>query len=406
MPAFRLAAVTVFCLLLLVPPAPAAQYSPQAAALAKGNAAFACDLYRQLKKAEKGNLFFSPFSISTALAMTYGGAAGDTAAGMGKALRLPFGPDNTHPAFAELLGGLKALQESGDIQFSAANSLWPGEGYPLREAYLALLKTQYGTDATPLDYRDEKAARARINAWVAENTKDNIRDLLAAPLAENTKMVLVNAVYFKGGWATPFDRNRTEPGEFSARGKKIPVSFMRSDGAERYAWAPGLQILELFYAGGDLSMLILLPADKPGALEKLESRLNPENLDDWQKALRDTRVKVFLPRFKVSWGAVSLKPSLRALGMDKAFDNKADFSAMSEGRLLINDVLHKAVAEVNEEGAEAAAATAVAVATSSGPISAPDLIPEFRADRPFLFLIRENAGGSILFLGRVSEPEE
>lgn len=367
--------------------------------LAAGNTAFAIDLYHRLRTAE-GNLFFSPYSISTALAMTYAGARGATEAQMADVLHFDLPPAELHPAFAALEAHFGQLQRAGDIALHVANSLWPLTGYGFLQAYLDLCLRCYGVSITPVDYvRDAEAARRQINAWVEAKTLDKIKDLLQPRhVRPDTTLVLVNAIYFKGNWLNPFDPEETLDGGFRLPdGRSVTVSLMSQRARFGYGQADGVQILELPYVGEALSMLILLPKQVDG-VTSLEETLTAETLAGWTAGLRDLNVDVTLPRFKLS-GRFDLEDTLMAMGMVDAFSGQADFSGMTGARtLFISKVVHKAFVEVNEEGTEAAAATAVVMGRGVSQT------PVFRADHPFLFLIRDRASGSILFLGRLMDP--
>jgi serpin B len=368
----------------------------------EGNTDFAIDLYRELKDT-KGNLFFSPYSISTALAMTYAGARENTARQMADVLHFPSGQKEVHPAFGHLETLLNEIQTKGDIHLNVANSLWPQEGYPFLEEYLVLVKKYYGVVITPLDYqRAAEKARKIINQWVEEKTKDKIKNIIPPGVLDAlTRLVLVNAIYFKGNWANPFDEKWTKDDTFYLlSGRTIRTPLMAQKRLFAYGEEEFLQVLELPYEGKGLSMIVLLPEEKDG-LPQLEKQLTAGNLRMWTSRLRKQKVKVFLPRFKMT-SQFSLSKTLAAMGMRDAFNpNKADFSGM-DGRLnwlYIGAVIHKAFVDVNEEGTEAAAATAVVMRIKMAPQP-----PTFRADHPFIFLIRENSTGSILFLGRVMDP--
>jgi len=370
------------------------------------NAEFAFDIFSSIR-AKEGNLFFSPYSISSALAMTYGGAAGETASQMEKALRFTGGQELTHRAFSELGERMAEIQKEGNVELSIANSIWPQSGYPFLKEYLSLLDENYGVEITPLDYaREPEPSRERINGWVEEITKEKIKELIPqGSIDPLTRMVLVNAIYFKGNWEDQFDPEATEEAPFTlSSGKEVNAPLMSRSGNYKYAELPGFQMIELPYAGRDLSMIVLLP-DTDTPLSSLEKKMTLENFETWKKFLKEERVILFLPKFRITWGTVSLVETLHSLGMVDAFSSsKANFSGM-DGRpdwLYITDVLHKAFVDVNEEGTEAAAATAVVVGARS--VAAPPVV--FRADRPFLFIIQENSTGNILFMGRVNEPEK
>jgi serpin B len=367
----------------------------------RANTGFALDLYAKLRDADS-NLFFSPYSISTALAMTYGGAEGSTASQMAGALHFGLGREQLHSGFAELEAKLDEVQKKGDIQLYVANSLWPQKDYPFRGEYLSLMKTRYGVSITPVDYvKAYEEARRIINKWVEERTNEKIKDIIRPnDLDPATVLVLVNAIYFKGDWASQFSEDQTHTAEFTLPGgEKKNVAMMEQEGRFGYREMEDAQVLELPYVGEQLSMFIVLPRDADG-LSDIEDVLTENNLRSWISQLPRTTVRVYLPRFKVTWGTFELNESLQALGMRDAFvSGRADFSGMDgTKRLFIGRVLHKASIEVNEKGAEAAAATAVVT------MRAPARTPTFRADHPFLLLICDNSTGSILFLGRIVDP--
>ena len=367
--------------------------------LVEGNTAFALDLYQKLRGAS-GNLFFSPYSISTALAMTYGGARGNTEAEIARTLHFTAGQTELHPAFAELAATLNDVQTKGDVALHVANSLWPQDDYRFLETFLELCRRCYGIIITPVDYKhDPEGARAQINGWVEKKTNDKIRNLLLPPhVTPSTTLILVNAVYFKGNWASQFDKACTEDAPFRTNATdSVTVPIMAQTEEFSFARGRGIQVLSMPYVGDDLSMVIFLP-DAVEGLGALEDQLSTKFLEFWMDRVYETKVHVFLPRFKLT-GAFELRDTLESLGMVDAFGG-ADFSGMTGQRdLFISDVIHKAFVDVNEDGTEAAAATAVAMTRSIPPPP-----PTFRADRPFLFMIRDNATAGILFLGRVVDP--
>jgi serpin B len=349
----------------------------------------AFDLYKKLASGNGGNLFLSPYSISSALAMTYTGARGETAGQMQQVLHFG-GQDTTHPAFSYLRDTLNSLQEKGHVQLSVANALWPQKDYAFLPDYLALTEAYYGSEIHPVDYKaDTEGAREKINSWVEEQTQGKIQDLLAeGVLSPLTRLVLANAIYFKGDWARQFNKENTRPAQFTLPdGNRIDVSMMTQTGDFNLAVTDTLQVLELPYEGSDLSMLILLP--NPGEMLTLDL---PDELE-----FDETEVMVLLPKFKIE-SEFYLGSTLAALGMPLAFSMQADFSGMDASRrLFIDEVIHKAFVEVSEEGTEAAAATGVGMRTTSMP-------PQFEVNRPFLFLVRENSTGTILFIGRINDP--
>ena len=368
-----------------------------------GNNAFALDFYRQLAK-NKGNLFFSPYSISSALAMTYAGACGETAEQMARVLHFGLPPEKLHSAFSDLTGIFNATGKN--YQISVANALWGQIGCKFRPEFLEVTNKYYGAGLKEVDYIDEanrEQARQMINKWVEAKTNDKIKDLIkSGDLSELTRLVLTNAIYFKGKWELQFRPEATEPVPFYiSMEEKVDVPMMHQMAKFNYAENDQVQILEIPYTGGDLSMVVLLP--RPGyELAKLEGMLRPEVIQSWLSQLSREKVEVFLPRFKLEQRFI-LNQVLQDLGMIDAFDeNAADFSGMTPGRdLYIGKVIHQAFVEVNEEGTEAAAATAIIMGTKAMVLDKP---PVFRADRPFVFLIRDLRSGSILFMGRLADP--
>lgn len=374
--------------------------NPDLNALAKGNNQFALDLYGHLRT-EPGNLFFSPNSISTALAMTYAGARADTESQMADVLHFDLAQDRLHPAFSALVERLHGSTSKG-IEIRVANRLWSQTGYEFLPAYLQVTKQQYGAELGQVDFvQQTEAARQAINTWVEEQTNDKIKDLIpSGVLSDLTRLVLTNAIYFKGDWASQFNKKATHDAPFHiSADEKVDVPMMFQKEEFKYGAVDDVQILELPYVGNDLSMLVLLPKEVTG-LSSLEEKLTPDNLGKWSAALRKQELDVYLPKFTMT-SQFSLDGVLRAMGMTAAFDSgQADFSGMTGKReLYVTAVVHKAFVDVNEEGTEAAAATGVAMELLSLQIT-----PTFRADHPFVFLIRDNQTGSILFLGRVMNP--
>lgn len=465
---------------------------------------FATDLYHQLAKTNAGtNLFFSPYSISSALIMTAEGARGETAQQMGTVLRLPESARNTgdnatsmpwnlapiHTGMAslrrsltggtadpakteeinkkiqqleqehkELTAKLQQLQaenqwdalsetsnraaavgrelnslrqQVNQYELRIANALWGEQTFPFRPAFLETLNNTYGAGAIPVDFlHNWEEARARINRWVEEETRNRIKNLLAeGTITTDTRLVLANAIYFKGRWVDEFDKKNTQEADFTLEdGKTAKTKLMATqdskasyaellpDGTRNdptldqqkfeYQFKPnpdGFQMLELPYRGNELAMVVLLPKRHNG-LSTLEQRLTADTLTQWLETMHKQKVHVFLPKFTLET-TYNLPKTLSAMGMPAAF-KPGGFTGMSdapEARTLeISDVVHKAFVDVNEEGTEAAAATAVGMRATSARIEPPT--PTFRADRPFLFLIRDIRGGAILFLGRMTNP--
>lgn len=374
--------------------------------------AFSADLFRRLagpQSEEKGNLFLSPFSIETALAMTSAGARGTTLDEMAKVLHLPKEP---HAAFGDLIGKMNP-SATDDIkrpfQLSVANAIWAQKGYPWEKEFTDLTRKHYGAGTVETDFAESEAAREQINKWVEKETREKIKNIIGpGVITALTRMVLANAIYFKSNWLYQFDKKNTKDAPFAlADGKKAEVPLMHLSGKLNYGEmrtfvtrvGETTQVLELPYAGKGLSMLVLLPEGRTG-VHGLARWLSGNSLANVKMA--ETDVKVWLPRFK-SESAISLKPVLTDMGMKAAFGN-ADFTGMSpKGKeLYISHVLHKAFVDVNEEGTEAAAATVVVVKGRSA--SPPP--KEFRADRPFVYVIRDNATGANLFMGRYMGPNQ
>lgn len=396
-----LSRTVLFLSIIAVPVFP--QGKTGVADVASGNNAFAFALYARLASAE-GNIFFSPYSISTALAMTYAGARGATEKQMAKALHFSLDQKAFHPAFAELQRGINDIQKKGSVQLTAANSLWMQQGDRFLPAFLDVVGKNYDAVLKYVDYASAaEKARADINAWVENKTKEKIRDLVRpGMLSAMTRMVLANAIYFKGSWAAKFDTQSTSSATFWMTDKdSVTVRMMRKGNCDfGYAENESAQCLELPYADRNLSMIVMLPKKKD--LAAFEKTLSENSMDSLNSRMRETRVDVFLPRFTTEQEFI-LNDALSALGAADAFGGNADFSGMTGRRnLFISAVIHKAFVDVNEQGTEAAAATAVVIrATAVRELSMPVV---FRADHPFLFMIRENSSGSILFMGRIANP--
>ena len=367
---------------------------------------FACDLYQQLKS-EEANLFFSPSSISTALAMTYAGAKGETAAEMATVLHFRMPESELHQAMRGLQSAWTTNDDSTGIQLNLANRLWGQQSYQFRPEFLEVTRQQYLAELARLDFSRPESASQTINNWVSDQTEGKITDLISADvLSEDTKLVLTNAVYFHGAWSHPFKKDLTEDDDFYVTSTdKITVPMMHRQDEFRYGAVDGLQILELPYGDGSLSMVLFLP-DEIDGLDDLEGRMTFENIQRWQEsAQQEEEVKVYLPKFNTT-SQFQMADTLKEMGMPAAFNAQAaDFSRMTGGRdLYISEVIHKAFVDVNEEGTEAAAATGVVMAPTSIPIEEPTEPPVFRADHPFIFLIRDNRNGAIMFLGRITNP--
>ncbi len=374
--------------------------------IAEGNNTFASDLYGQLKST-KENVFFSPFSIEAALAMTSVGAKGNTLAEMLKVLHLPQEAKQAHAGFKTMLGVLnneKVPASKRGYELSVANALWGVKGYPWNKEFLTTTQENYGAGLIDTDFTMPDAARGIINAWVEKETHDKIKNLIPkGALTPLTKLVLTNAIYFKGTWEVPFEKSQTKAGPFHAGSEKQEVPLMNRHAAMSYAETPDYQAIELPYKGRETSMLVWLPRKAEG-LADLEKALSGAAIAATVKAMQSrVTVDLTLPRFKVETES-SLQEPLAALGMKDVFDEqKADLTGMHSGReaLSISAVIHKAFVDVNEEGTEAAAATGVVVGATS--VQLPVEPKVFRADRPFLFAIRHIPSSTVLFLGRLSK---
>jgi len=369
---------------------------------------FSVSLYKQLNQRE-GNLFFSPYSISSALAMTYAGAQGDTAKEMAKVLFFLYGQKGFNEDFATLNSDLEAIGQKGDVEINIADSLWAEQSFSFKDDFLNLIKEDYKSEINKADFKNNSALAAQaINTWAEQKTNSRIKGLIApGVLNDLTRLVLVNAIYFKGKWDEEFKKEDTKPAPFYTDATaSTPVDLMCKKGSFKYAEDDLCQILEIPYKGNDLSMLIFLPQAKDG-LSQMESVFSYEYLTLFQLQMPAKDVLLYLPKFKLEQ-QFSLNDNLKKMGMLLAFDDKAaDFSGMADlipGQLLyISDVIHKAFVEVNEEGTEAAAATAVVGVEAGYQTSSPKTV--FRADHPFIFLIKDNKTGAILFLGRYVKPE-
>jgi serine protease inhibitor len=386
--------------------------SPEVKSTVDGNTAFALELYQQLK-AQPGNLFFSPYSISSSLAMAYAGAQGETATQMAETLHFNLGQTNLPVAFGELAARMIKIQRWNRITLATANSLWCQNDYPFTEAYLDLAHDFHGAEARQVDFvHAPQAAVQEINGWVARRTKGKIKSAVEPrQFTDLTRLVLCDAIYFKGKWQHQFKVSDTKPASFHVTtNETVTVSMMyqKEHFKTTFSDDDSVELLELPYSGTDLSMIILLPqiewplpgVENPG-LPDLEQKLTAENLHAWLAKLdraEPHETWVMLPRFTTSQSFDLVKP-LKSLGMVSAFDdNNADFSGMDgTTNLFISDVIHKAFVEANESGTEAAAVTLQLVETRG-------MAGRFIADHPFMFLIRDNGSGTILFLGRIIDP--
>ena len=377
------------------------------AALVNGNDEFAFNLYQALK-GEPGNLFFSPYSITQALAMTYAGASGETQQQMAATLHFTL-PDNRLNATLNALDiGLAAMGNNNDEQaafkLSVVNALWGQSGYAFQPDFLDVLSQYYGAGMHTLDFeKNQEDARLAINQWVSQQTHQRIQDLLAkGVITPSTRLVLTNAIYFKASWESQFKTSQTQKGSFfDLSGSAIEVPMMHQLATFGYARENGVQVVELPYNNPDFSMVIMMP--DAGTFQSFESSLDANKVAGWINDVSDQEIDLTMPRFKFD-SSFGLANTLQGLGMTDAFKpGMADFSKMGggKGQLYLQDVIHKAFVAVDEQGTEAAAATGLSVGISAVPMGNTKVV----IDHPFLFLIRDHQSGTILFIGRVVNPK-
>jgi serpin B len=376
-------------------------------AMVKGANTFAVDLYGRLRDT-KGNIFFSPYSISTALAMTYAGAKGKTASEMAAVLRFGNDAAKVCEGCAALIKKINGDGEQRGFQLSTANALWGQKGYGFLADFITRVKASFGAGLNEVDFQNNaEGARKTINEWVEKETRDKIKELIGpGMLTAMTRLVLTNAIYFKAAWVEQFEKEATKNGPFkTGLTAKVTVPMMHQTENFGYLEDRDFQALDMPYRDSTMTMVILLPKKTDG-LTSLEKSMTGEKLARWLADVRKghRRVAVTLPRFKTTT-TFELGKTLAAMGMPLAFDPaKADFSGMNGGKepLWIGAVIHKAFVDVNEEGTEAAAATAVVMVGAAA--MEPQKPVVFTADHPFIFLIRDTSTGAILFMGRVTNP--
>jgi serpin B len=368
-------------------------------ATVEGYNGFAFDLYSRYSAGD-GNILFSPYSISTALSMTYEGARGETADEMEAVFGFLENPSERLPSVARIYNTLNDVER--EYALHTVNALWVQQEYPVLEEYVEAIVGYYGGDVNALDFvADPEESRVTINEWVEERTNDRIKDLFpSGSIDGDVRLVLTNAIYFKGDWLYEFNEDATSEEEFHVSPTTTVTVDMMSlrDETFNYVETDDLQILELPYTGEDVSMLILLPRE--GYMGEVEAQLSAESLGEWIGLMEATDVNVQLPRFTFET-KYFMMDDLAEMGMPTAFTGAADFSGMNaEDQLYIDMVIHQAFIEVNEKGTEAAAATGVSMRLSAA--APPQTI--FNADHPFVFLIRDVDTGLIMFMGRVSDP--
>jgi serpin B len=380
-----------------------------------GMNAFTAASYQQLTRGD-ANLSLSPFNIATALSMVLGGARGTTAAEIATVLHQHYDP-SYDSGLAALAADLAMAGNAGGNELLTANGLWVQKGFPLQPEFQKTLANEYHAALPPLDFfANSEAARGEINRWTGQHTKDKIKDLFpAGSLNAQTRLVLTSAIYFYGKWQSPFLTSRTQPAGFTLpSGATTQTNFMNQTEHFKYAETPSGQILEMPYAGTGIAFDVLLPRVLPDnrtsriypgvtGLGDLERSLTSDKLTAWLGSLTNRNVLVGLPKFRVE-SEFSLGKALSAMGMPAAFTGNADFSGIDgRGKLAISEVMHKAFVDVSEQGTEAAAATGTAMRAISMRMPEPPVV--FRADHPFLFLIRDTRSGVILFIGRLTNPK-
>lgn len=389
----------------------AASIAAEEQIIAAGVNRFGFDLYRQLRNST-GDVVVSPASVSTAFGLAYAGAKGQTASQIASTLHYPSNTSDFHGSFGRLLHTMRFAQNGRTLAVN--NAIWLQNEMGVHKAYLALIDTHYQAGIQRVDFKaDPEAARGKINRWVEANTNDRIRDLLSSlEVTKLTPSVLVNTIYFKADWAAPFDADATKGGKFTPRsGPQVSLPMMNQHGRFRFAEADGIKALAMPYRGGETEMVILLPKDSK-SLAVLEKSSDASMLDRWLKRLSETGVEeviVTLPRFKIE-ARYNLSDALKSLGMTVPLSESSDFSGMKlvnpassnveDWNLKIDTVIHQVFVEVKEKGTEAAAATATSAIVVTGKKANTKPPKVFRADHPFLFVIRDQRTKMILFVGR------
>lgn len=373
--------------------------TPAVCELTDANGNFAIEFFKELNAEESGkNIFVSPFSISTALAMTTNGAVGPTMEAMRTTLKIgDLSMEEVNNNFKILLEVLPKLDPKTKLKL--AQSIWPQSDYPVLHAFLKLNQDYYSSEIHPIDFRaDIQSAIDQVNLWVANNT-DGLIEEAVSELPSNVVMLLINAIYFKGVWKAKFDPELTSNMPFATPAGDVSVEMMHiPEGSFPYYENDLFQAVDLAYGDSIFSMTVFLPKEEK-TVEDVIAELTPENYDLWLSKFSNQTLDLYLPKFKLEYGT-KLKRTLSDMGMGLAFTDAADFSNMVEGGgVHIDDVIHKAFLEVNEEGTEAAAVTVVVIVESSVQIPV-----VFKADRPFFFVIRDNKTNSILFMGKLVNP--
>jgi serpin B len=367
-----------------------------------GNNKFAFKLYEEINDEEE-NVFFSPYSISSALAMTYNGAKGTTGDEMAEVLNFTKDKEALSADFKQLNEDFRNFNQE-DLKLHIANSLWCQQDLDFKQSFLDMNAKYYDAGIQKVNFAENyKEIRKEINQWVEKKTQNKIQDLIQKGMLDKlTRLVLVNAIYFKGMWEFPFDEKKTKEDTFYVYSECMTkADFMHRDITAKYYKDDLAKVIEIPYSGKQLSMMIIMPLEKYG-MRKLENKLDNKLYESYNKSLYSTKVKLSLPKFKINAGYELNKP-LSELGMKSAFGKNADFSGITDvEELYISNVIHKSFVEVNEEGTEAAAATGVVMRKTTAIMKK----EVFEADHPFIFFIKDNKTGSILFMGRVMNPKK
>lgn len=375
-------------------------YGQEMQKVVDGNNEFTFSLYDEINNTAN-NMFFSPYSISSALAMTYNGARNETKEEMAEVFKFSKDQEELSRSFSKLNDHISG-QTSKKIQLDIANSIWGQEDYHFEKRFLSLNNKYYGAGVKEVDFKKNyKEIRKQINQWVEDKTQDKIKNLIKKNMLDPlTRMVLVNAIYFNGKWEYPFNKENTYQDKFYVYSEcEMQTDFMKRTASMKYHEDDLAQMVEIPYANKSLSMMVILPKKKYG-MEELENHLNHKLYQSYQKAMFSKRVNLILPKFKIS-DDYELNEPLKKLGMKSAFEKDADFSGMTGTRdLFISNVVHKSYVDVNEEGTEAAAATGVVMRKTTAVMETVD----FKADHPFIFLIKDNKTNAILFMGRLMKP--
>lgn len=375
------------------------QDDPQVCELATANGNFAIDLFKNVIQEEQSgsNIFISPFSISTALHMTLNGAAGQTLQDMHTTLRTnDLDVTQLNTAFQKLLDVLPQLDRGTQLQL--ANSIWPQVGYPVLSSFLETNESKYNSEVVPVNFADAPAVIQQVNNWVSDHTNGLIEETLTE-LPSNVVMLLINAIYFKASWQKAFDPAETRLATFYSPQGELEAPMMHQAEVEHpYFETEYMQAVDLSYGDSIFSMSVFLPKSDY-TVDDIIANLNATRWNDWLASFQTQQIELFLPKFKLEY-EIKLKKNLSIMGMANAFSGAADFSQMIDGGgVKIDDVIHKSFVEVNEEGTEAAAVTVVVIVETSVPLH-----PIVNANRPFLFVIRDKATNSILFMGRLNDP--